>query len=850
MAPNQNYQELLEKAAAGSLAHEVEQSIKQGRFKDAVKQAKLCMREAATPENHRLLERAYLLRADQLRQDGMATAAQEVAGHLWQLGITDPALMEHASGLLLAVGMVQESQSLLEQIESPEAHERFERQMADLLVIHPEQAPEVSTELRQGGQAVRAAITAVQAGDEVQGLALVREIARNSPFADWKLFVRGLAAHGRQEQAEAAANWDRLDTDRAAAKIVRGLRTLKQDAAAARGSDGAGTETLEKQVFGASVLGPFQEFQAMVARSRWTDAFKRLPAISRLLAQVDASFPERLTRILYELLHQAALQEDDFEDAERLVKGFQKVTPALAIDPKWNRFWALFWEQLSDQEAQEDAEEHWRRYLRDLESVACLKPDERLLARALVHNRLAKHVTEILRQMEACPCPKDHTQEPEYKAKQAAVEADLEASLKLAPGHLPTYRQLMAVYDQRKQPGMVVNVARRLLERFPDDYEALIRVAEQHRSYNEPNEQLIVARRARALKPLDPQALYLEWAAHLTMARNLALKKRWDEGRAELAEALRIRPDSADMLFIRANRAIFERKAGQPEQAQALVDEALATVPEPAPVWLALQIEAIRFKLSRPEINEYKKNLVEELKKKPTGETAGSLAGLMLSYLTAKVEYTGRVGHVKDVITYIRRTEKIKYTLQDLMEVCYLLDQFPKERSFHKTLLAHGIKLFPQAALLRFNAAMLEISNKKGLNWRSEADARKHLEVARKLADASQDPVEIGLQPRIRDALSLLDQMAPEYGFDFDGPAFGRGQPGNSAFNAMFNAMQAMFGGLGDDDDDEWDDDDDEWEEDDHDDTWADDKPFKLEPGPKRPKIGRKLPPKRKKKGR
>ena len=58
------------------MAEEVERLIQKERFKDAVKQAKLCYKEENTPENHRLLERAYFLRARQLVQLGMPDSAR------------------------------------------------------------------------------------------------------------------------------------------------------------------------------------------------------------------------------------------------------------------------------------------------------------------------------------------------------------------------------------------------------------------------------------------------------------------------------------------------------------------------------------------------------------------------------------------------------------------------------------------------------------------------------------------------------------------------------------------------------------------------------------------------------
>src|SRR3954447_14870142 len=99
-------------ATAGGLCQEVERLMAKDRLKDAVKQAKLCYKEESTPEHHRLLERAYLLRAEQLWKNAMPTAAQEVARHLLDFGITDPTLVEDAARLLMAVGMAKDALKL------------------------------------------------------------------------------------------------------------------------------------------------------------------------------------------------------------------------------------------------------------------------------------------------------------------------------------------------------------------------------------------------------------------------------------------------------------------------------------------------------------------------------------------------------------------------------------------------------------------------------------------------------------------------------------------------------------------------------------------------------------------
>src|SRR5690242_18266106 len=118
-------------AAGDPLRAEAERLIAKGKYKDAVKQAKIAHKQGASPENHRLLERAYLLRAQQLERGGMPTAAQEVMQHLIDFGLSDPDLVEPSAALMLTLGMTGKALELQGKVEAPEAKERLARQAAD-----------------------------------------------------------------------------------------------------------------------------------------------------------------------------------------------------------------------------------------------------------------------------------------------------------------------------------------------------------------------------------------------------------------------------------------------------------------------------------------------------------------------------------------------------------------------------------------------------------------------------------------------------------------------------------------------------------------------------------------------
>ena len=135
-----------------------------------------------------------------------------------------------------------------------------------------------------------------------------------------------------------------------------------------------------------------------------------------------------------------------------------------------------------------------------------------------------------------------------------------------------------------------------------------------------------------------------------------------------------------------------------------------------------------------------------------------------------------------------------------------------------------GVKQHPDSVLLHMSAGGLEMMD-TGMNVifgaRLPTGARRHLETALKLAEASTDPKVTALLPMIRERLSLLDEVQQamgHFGSPFGGMPFGPG-PGPDFYD-MFD----------DDFDDEDDFDDDE------------DEPFTLDFGPP-PSRGRRQGP-------
>ena len=224
-------------------------------------------------------------------------------------------------------------------------------------------------------------------------------------------------------------------------------------------------------------------------------------------------------------------------------------------------------------------------------------------------------------------------------AKKAVVSA-IERSLKLAPEHLHTYRILVNVHHDWDDEKGLEAAARRLLAKFPEDIETLQLLARHHFDRKDHRAALSYVQPARRLKPLDDSLRTLEWMTRVGLARQYAMERKWDEGRAEFAAADELNPAGTRDFYYLARKAMLEYKAGQAERGDRYVQEAKDVLVEPAPLWLAMLIESVRFAMPKSTVDAYAKLWDAELKKKHRSETAGEMAGLMTAFLANKTSNT------------------------------------------------------------------------------------------------------------------------------------------------------------------------------------------------------------------
>jgi tetratricopeptide (TPR) repeat protein len=479
----------VKKAAGRSAAggEEIDRLIASRRYADALQKARTVFRKSVQPADRARLERCYRLRLDELVSQGLVDRALEVVDEYLQFGVTAAGYAPRLVYLLVRLGRETEAEALARRFEDERGEARLAAIRADLAVLDAgatgTRAPEPPAEAAQ----VQLALQRILAGKAEEGIELLRGLPRSSPYAEWKMFARGLAALLRDDQAAAQANWSRLDPDRAAWRIKTNLeRYLGLESAPLPDQV---VIKFESQGMGQAVAvsAELSRARAHTARGEWTELLARLPAMVGMLRSIEPSLAERLTRLLLPRLVESAKQLDR-DQAVWLVERFIAAAAPLEIDPAWNRLRAMLWDGPHANLLGRLA--YWGFYLEDLDRCQILDPATRELARAMLLGRIAQ----------IC-----------YEECQIARALEFaEQAVALAPRYRSPHELILKIQGALGSYPSYIQAARRLLAVDPDDATLLVKMAMFARVYGEFDQALEWLERARKLRPLDQELADLE----------------------------------------------------------------------------------------------------------------------------------------------------------------------------------------------------------------------------------------------------------------------------------------------------------------------------------------------------
>jgi hypothetical protein len=737
--------------SASDLLRLARRAMEKHDFKEALKNAKVCYRQDGAHEHRQILERAWLARGLQLALAGFPAEARAAAQELMSLGALEPEVQRGLPELLMAVGLYDQAVASGKLPGDTGASDpAVSAKAADRAVADPATAPASIAGIREGATAVRAALDALYVGDEAAALATLNDVSRNSPFADWKLFVRGLAAYYRHDVGAMSANWGRLAPERFAARLAGCLRLLSDADADNRGELRAALRVVEKDLLGERILWCLESLQKSLAAGRWREA---VFGVRRWKKDFQASMPglaERIERFFYDMAVRKANLHwlDDLSTA---------VDPPW-WDPRWNRARAVICED-DDESSLEDADKFWTAYLEDLPTIAELKPAERSLAQAMVWDRMGARCVEGAENAEE---DYEHEkqrygddQDEEYQQQQLKLIDRLKnraldyfnKAIELAPAHAPPHHHLAEAHAQWGQEESAAAAYARLLAHVPDDFEAIVALYKHHRRRDEGPAARECAVHARRLKPASKDVVDMVVKARLDAARIMSGEGRFDEARGELS-ALEAEGGTTPAYDLTVARAMIEFKAALDEAGWRLVEQALKENGDPADVYLLLAIEAVRYDLPfrLNDLATHFQKKWEASMKTRRSRAAGPISRRMLAIVVDVEVFEGRHAFLADflerAVKYVKGATRIRWQVDDLLAVCrflYRVIEFPKYRPARKPLgklLDSARKKFAQEPL--FHAQRGELEFGRGPNYCDRRLARRCFEMA--IASAKTSP--------------------------------------------------------------------------------------------------------------
>ena len=441
----------------------MERAIQEGRYQQALELSKQLCKQDPTPASNDLLREASLGRAQQLRRLGSTRDARTLLDRALELSGQDPALLGRIAEELALAGDVRRALALAKELPGSSLTARLYSLAADQAISRGANGKEILPhEMHAPFALVVAAFGQIEAGQDDEAREILQGIGLQSPFLEWRVFLRGLSAYYQGDRARALDNWQRLDPERLPAKLTAAFR-FQIDPVFRQAQLPATQAALQKKVDRLQTSGfvvPLRNLQAVLVDP------EQLPQAFRLTEQFYQAFRQQhpiLAVRLAACFYWAVINGGTPEDAVRLFRVFGPP----ADDPQFLRLRALVFEHIGELQKAHDS---WRKYQESLAENPSAWPKEQVdRVRALIWCRMGDYAANVPDPDEIPNLPdflRNHPERPR-PLRPSAAEC-YEHSLELAPDRLETHESLVQYHVDRQDDPKAARAADRLLERFPD----------------------------------------------------------------------------------------------------------------------------------------------------------------------------------------------------------------------------------------------------------------------------------------------------------------------------------------------------------------------------------------------
>ena len=369
-----------------NLSDTARRALDKGNAKQALKDARLCFRNEPSETHRQLLHEATISRAEQLQKGGFQEQATNLLRELDEAGVTVQEVQQRVDRLRVLLG----EQAGGGQSGGPDVAPELLLELADQAVLHVHRRSSAYQQVNEQADRVLAALQAIEKGDDEIAIAQMKEVSRTSPFADWKLFVRGLTFYYASDFQRARSNWDRLEPKRAAHRIAQALLAASGQLDAEQTADlDASVRKLKHAAARDPAAAQLEKLKHLWRAGNWRDLLRSLRSLRQRYGKSHAPLLERITDVLWKRF----VRDGEQRTLEQLIRA----APGPALDPKWNRARALMAGEDGDMLDLNALERYWQAYAKDLQHLECLREEDRKIAGALVCVRLGLEFTRAAR---------------------------------------------------------------------------------------------------------------------------------------------------------------------------------------------------------------------------------------------------------------------------------------------------------------------------------------------------------------------------------------------------------------------------------------------------------------------
>ncbi len=742
--------------AASDLRPRVERASREGRFQQALELAKQLFKYEPTPENRERLRQTYLGRARQLRTTGYARDAVTVLDVALQLEGADAACLQQIAQEFALNGEASRALALTDRLPPDSAdRSRVLAQVADAAVRQGVAGrASLPAELHADFDRVLQASSQIEAGQDEPALATLQPVGLRSPFLEWKLFLRGLSAHYRGDDARAAENWQRLGPERLPARLAAPLR-FTVDAAFAAAQAPAQQNALRQQadrVQGQDLSRRLRDLQKVLAEAG------SLPRAFRLAEDLLPALRQQAPRLVPRLascFYWAVINNGNGEEEDE--KRYRRAFGPPPDDAAFARLRAL----VSEHEGYlEDAHAAWQEYERGVAANPSAWPGgQAARVRALVWKHMGLNALAVPEVDDSTlpPFLRDHPNKP--RPLKPSAEDCFKKSLDLAPDQVDTHDELVRLYLGKDQPKKAEKAARDLLARFPAHVPTLGRLADLRVKAQDYPEGITLLEQALRADPLDRRLRTGLATARLFQARAHAEAGRFDDARAEFRAALSVGGEESGSVYCKM--AACEFKAGDAPKAEEYLDKAVAAAAgSRLSVAYSMVIEATRLRLPPKLKARFNKEFNDLLGQPPDAASAALIAENAAAHQSAGVTYHGQKTHEKKVLAYLKKAVGLDMSEGQLDKTCRALLALKAPPALVREYAAGGQRRFPNNPY--FLLWEVETYVAKGVRGVALYRARALLENARRLVAALPPGSEKErLQEMIRSREEMMAVVSP-----------------------------------------------------------------------------------------